>query len=151
LTLSFVAGAADAKIPNLQVPAVIDHLSTNRLLTTELVHGVPIDSLVEPGVSQFLPFARYLPWSCRLVMLSALWTRRAAIALRRPCSGEEQPHGPPANSSHPCDPVRLCLRELFEYRFMQTDPNWSNFLYNRQTGLLHFHLPQLDLIRFFQE
>ena len=29
---------------------------------------------------------------------------------------------------------RLCLRELFEYRFMQTDPNWSNFLYNRDTG-----------------
>ena len=24
----------------------------------------------------------------------------------------------------------LCLKELFEFRFMQTDPNWSNFLYN---------------------
>ena len=27
--------------------------------------------------------------------------------------------------------LRLCLRELFEFRFMQTDPNWTNFLYNR--------------------
>ena len=23
--------------------------------------------------------------------------------------------------------------ELFEWRFMQTDPNWSNFLYNEET------------------
>lgn len=27
----------------------------------------------------------------------------------------------------------LCFKELFEFRFMQTDPNWSNFLYNRET------------------
>ncbi|KAJ3342646.1 hypothetical protein HDU93_001626 [Gonapodya sp. JEL0774] len=26
--------------------------------------------------------------------------------------------------------LELCLRELFTYRFMQTDPNWSNFLYD---------------------
>lgn len=24
----------------------------------------------------------------------------------------------------------LCLRELFEFHFMQTDPNWSNFFYD---------------------
>ncbi|CAG8569625.1 8403_t:CDS:2 [Paraglomus brasilianum] len=29
--------------------------------------------------------------------------------------------------------LRLCLRELFEFRFMQTDPNWTNFLYNIST------------------
>ena len=29
--------------------------------------------------------------------------------------------------------LRLCLRELMEWRFMQTDPNWTNFLYNRTT------------------
>ncbi|KAF4303480.1 ABC-1 domain-containing protein [Botryosphaeria dothidea] len=28
--------------------------------------------------------------------------------------------------------LRLCLRELVEFRFMQTDPNWTNFLYNPQ-------------------
>ncbi|MCI4395869.1 hypothetical protein PGIGA_G00197010 [Pangasianodon gigas] len=27
----------------------------------------------------------------------------------------------------------LCLRELFEFQYMQTDPNWSNFLYDPQT------------------
>ncbi|OCH84962.1 ABC1-domain-containing protein [Obba rivulosa] len=29
--------------------------------------------------------------------------------------------------------VDLCLRELFVFRVMQTDPNWSNFLWNGQT------------------
>ncbi|XP_061757195.1 atypical kinase COQ8A, mitochondrial isoform X1 [Nerophis ophidion] len=29
--------------------------------------------------------------------------------------------------------LTLCLRELFEFRYMQTDPNWSNFLYDPQT------------------
>ncbi|PWO01182.1 ABC1-domain-containing protein [Tilletiopsis washingtonensis] len=30
--------------------------------------------------------------------------------------------------------LELSLRELFEYRLMQTDPNWTNFLYNERTG-----------------
>ncbi|RUP19983.1 ABC1 family-domain-containing protein, partial [Jimgerdemannia flammicorona] len=38
--------------------------------------------------------------------------------------------------------LRLCLRELFGFRFMQTDPNWSNFFYNRKTGQLsNFQIP----------
>ncbi|KAI1423037.1 ABC1 family-domain-containing protein [Xylaria sp. FL1777] len=32
--------------------------------------------------------------------------------------------------------LRLCLREIVEFRFMQTDPNWTNFLYNAATGRL---------------
>lgn len=32
--------------------------------------------------------------------------------------------------------LRLCLREITEFRFMQTDPNWTNFLYNRRTRKL---------------
>ncbi|KAI1342012.1 ABC1-domain-containing protein [Xylariaceae sp. FL0016] len=32
--------------------------------------------------------------------------------------------------------LRLCLREITEFRFMQTDPNWTNFLYNAQTNKL---------------
>lgn len=32
--------------------------------------------------------------------------------------------------------LRLCLRELMEWRFMQTDPNWTNFLYNRKSQKL---------------
>ncbi|KAJ7085382.1 ABC1-domain-containing protein [Mycena belliarum] len=29
--------------------------------------------------------------------------------------------------------IELCLKELFEFRLMQTDPNWSNFLWNAST------------------
>ncbi|KAH9901891.1 ABC1-domain-containing protein [Xylariomycetidae sp. FL2044] len=32
--------------------------------------------------------------------------------------------------------LRLCLREITEFRFMQTDPNWTNFLYNASTRKL---------------
>lgn len=29
--------------------------------------------------------------------------------------------------------LKLALREIFEFRIMQTDPNWSNFLWNEHT------------------
>ncbi|KAF8658435.1 hypothetical protein AX16_001986 [Volvariella volvacea WC 439] len=29
--------------------------------------------------------------------------------------------------------LELCLKELFEFRTMQTDPNWTNFLWNSKT------------------
>uniref|UniRef100_A0A0B7AD36 ABC1 atypical kinase-like domain-containing protein n=1 Tax=Arion vulgaris TaxID=1028688 RepID=A0A0B7AD36_9EUPU len=32
--------------------------------------------------------------------------------------------------------LKLCLTELFVWRFMQTDPNWSNFFYNHETDKL---------------
>ncbi|KAL7913627.1 ABC1 family domain-containing protein [Trichoderma velutinum] len=32
--------------------------------------------------------------------------------------------------------LRLCLREITEFKFMQTDPNWTNFLYNAGTNKL---------------
>ncbi|KAF2404429.1 ABC1-domain-containing protein [Trichodelitschia bisporula] len=32
--------------------------------------------------------------------------------------------------------LRLCLREICEFKFMQTDPNWTNFLYNPENNKL---------------
>ncbi|SCU81306.1 LAFA_0C03972g1_1 [Lachancea sp. 'fantastica'] len=32
--------------------------------------------------------------------------------------------------------MRLCLREIAEFQFMQTDPNWANFLYNQGDNTL---------------
>lgn len=32
--------------------------------------------------------------------------------------------------------LRLCLREITEFKFMQTDPNWTNFLYNAKENTL---------------
>lgn len=34
--------------------------------------------------------------------------------------------------------LSLCLRELFEFRLMQTDPNWSNFFYNEEDDKVWF-------------
>jgi aarF domain-containing kinase len=33
--------------------------------------------------------------------------------------------------------LRLTLHELYSWRFMQTDPNWGNFLYDTATGTLN--------------
>lgn len=42
-----------------------------------------------------------------------------------------------ATRKHICYLVmQLCLRELFTFRYMQTDPNWSNFFYNPETRQL---------------
>ncbi|ODQ65946.1 ABC1-domain-containing protein [Nadsonia fulvescens var. elongata DSM 6958] len=30
--------------------------------------------------------------------------------------------------------MKLCLTEIAKFKFMQTDPNWANFLYNNETG-----------------
>ncbi|AET38564.1 protein kinase COQ8 Ecym_3052 [Eremothecium cymbalariae DBVPG len=30
--------------------------------------------------------------------------------------------------------MRLCLQEICQFKYMQTDPNWANFLYNHGTG-----------------
>ncbi|KIY44869.1 ABC1-domain-containing protein [Fistulina hepatica ATCC 64428] len=37
--------------------------------------------------------------------------------------------------------IELCMRELFEFRMMQTDPNWTNFLWNASTK-------QIELVDF---
>jgi len=68
------------------VPEVLAGLSTSRVLTTELVRGVPLDEVA-----------------------SADQETRNSVALRY---------------------LELVLRELFQFQFMQTDPNWSNFLYD---------------------
>ncbi|XP_042296669.1 atypical kinase COQ8B, mitochondrial isoform X2 [Sceloporus undulatus] len=72
--------------PFFEVPEVINELSTKRVLSMELVDGVPLDQ-------------------CQ--------------ALNQEIRNEICSHI-----------LRLCLRELFEFRFMQTDPNWSNFFYD---------------------
>ncbi|KAI8901531.1 ABC1 family-domain-containing protein [Globomyces pollinis-pini] len=33
--------------------------------------------------------------------------------------------------------LNLCLLELFEFRLMQTDPNWSNFLYDSKNDIIN--------------
>ncbi|KAJ3208225.1 hypothetical protein HDU82_002764 [Entophlyctis luteolus] len=33
--------------------------------------------------------------------------------------------------------LKLCLEQLFTFRYMQTDPNWTNFLYDEKTDTIH--------------
>ncbi|EPS70264.1 hypothetical protein M569_04492, partial [Genlisea aurea] len=68
------------------VPFVVDDLSSKRVLTTELVPGIPID---------------------KVAMLDQNTRNYVGRKL-----------------------LELTLTELFIFRFMQTDPNWSNFLYD---------------------
>ena len=69
------------------VPKIIWPLTTARVLTSEFVHGVPIDRVTSEDKGQLI-----------------------ANAL-----------------------LKLTLKELFEFRFMQTDPNFSNFLFDLET------------------
>lgn len=75
------------------VPIVRDDILSKRVLTTELVHGIPIDkvALLDQETRNYI--------------------------------GKKL--------------LELTLRELFEFRFMQTDPNWGNFLYNEATKTIN--------------
>ncbi|XP_022770692.1 protein ABC transporter 1, mitochondrial-like [Durio zibethinus] len=75
------------------VPLVVDDISHKRVLTTELVSGVPIDkvALLNQGTRNYV--GRKL--------------------------------------------LQLTLMELFVFCFMQTDPNWSNFLYDEATKTIN--------------
>ncbi|GCC34797.1 hypothetical protein chiPu_0013273 [Chiloscyllium punctatum] len=74
--------------PFFSVPEVIDELTTKRILTAELVTGVPLDK----------------------------------------CDSLDQ-----NTRNKICSNIlELCLREVFEFRFMQTDPNWSNFFFDEE-------------------
>ncbi|KAL5717191.1 hypothetical protein ACHQM5_010246 [Ranunculus cassubicifolius] len=75
------------------VPSVFENLSSRRVLTTQLVNGVPIDKVAQ--LSQ---------------------ETRNYVAKKL---------------------LELSLRELFVFRFMQTDPNWSNFLYDEKTNVIN--------------
>ncbi|TXG63178.1 hypothetical protein EZV62_010172 [Acer yangbiense] len=78
------------------VPIVVDNLSCKRVLTTELVSGIPIDKVAQ------------LNQETRNYVGKKL--------------------------------LELTLRELFVFRFMQaseTDPNWSNFLYDESTKTIN--------------
>ena len=41
--------------------------------------------------------------------------------------------------------LRLCIREIFEFKFMQTDPNFSNFLY--EPGSMKINLIDMGACR----
>ena len=94
---SLIASDPSLVADRFVVPEVIQELSTDRILVTELVRGGTIDKVVN---------------------LDQAERNRIGHAI-----------------------MRLTMLELFVWRFMQTDPNWGNFLYDvrtRTTYLIDF-------------
>ncbi|KAL1206249.1 Protein ABC transporter 1 [Cardamine amara subsp. amara] len=79
--------------PGFYVPLVVDEISSKKVLTTELISGIPIDKV-------------------------ALLDQKTRDFVGRKM-------------------LELTLKELFVFRFMQTDPNWGNFLYNEATKTIN--------------
>ncbi|XP_038682776.1 protein ABC transporter 1, mitochondrial-like [Tripterygium wilfordii] len=75
------------------VPIVVVEIASKRVLTTELVSGIPIDQVA------------ILNQDTRNYVGKKL--------------------------------LQLTLMELFVFRFMQTDPNWSNFLYDETKKIMN--------------
>ncbi|XP_044727738.1 atypical kinase COQ8B, mitochondrial isoform X2 [Chrysoperla carnea] len=75
--------------PEFAVPRVIDDLCSQRVFTSELMEGVPVD---------------------KCITMDEATKKHISTKL-----------------------MELILRELMEFQYMQTDPNWSNFLYNEKT------------------
>eukprot|EP00798_Chlamydomonas_sp_ICE-L_P005783 gene5783-6006_t len=125
------------------VPAVIPELSSTFIISSEWVQGVSIDKV------------RLLSQETRDEVGTLLLLRITLKELFESASFRKKPGTKLAPSfcashSRSClktrDEVgtlllRITLKELFEWAFMQTDPNWGNFLYDADTN-------QLNLIDF---
>lgn len=75
------------QIPNVEVPEVIDELSTKNILTSRLIKGIDLDTCVQK--------------------LSQEEKNQVGSMI-----------------------MDVTLREIFEWKFMQTDPNPANYMYN---------------------
>lgn len=108
--------------PFFNVPEVIDELSGPHVLTATLVPGFPLDRATD------------LPQELR----NEVPGRNPAVLTppRQHTSGEHWCVSFFISffSCQICEQILiLCLRELFEFQYMQTDPNWSNFFFDPET------------------
>jgi aarF domain-containing kinase len=120
--------------PAFYVPQVIDEFSTKRILTTERIYGVPVDRLTS---------VRNLPPSA------------PSATSNGSAHAQDKVYVPDEVRNELCrNLLRLVLNELFVFRFMQTDPNWSNFLYNpnsKKIFLIDFGASRLYKKQFVDE
>jgi hypothetical protein len=120
--------------PAFYVPQVIDEFSTKRILTTERIYGVPVD---------------------RLTSVRNLHPSAASATSNGSAHAQDKVFVPDEVRNELCrNLLRLVLNELFVFRFMQTDPNWSNFLYNpnsKKIFLIDFGASRLYKKQFVDE
>lgn len=79
------------------VPKVFHELTTQQMLVTEYVRGIPIDQISRPEFGVSLEYRQYVAEQL----------------------------------------MTLTLTELFDWRFMQTDPNFSNFIFDEKKSCVH--------------
>lgn len=121
----------------MNVPAVIPELSSNSVLCTEWVPGVHIDKVRLRNCSsgragEATSFTRpYAGVSTRVWN----YARRVTLVALRSLQVAQMPQK--VRDAVGTLLLQLTLRELFQWRFMQTDPNWGNFLYDEAAGKLH--------------
>ena len=87
-------------------PFVVSELCGPMVLVTEMMSGVPLTQAINYDQDTRDKVSVFVPKQ------------------RQQLIGELQIGG---------DILKLCLRELFHFKLMQTDPNWSNFLFNKAT------------------
>lgn len=93
---------------SFDVPEVIDELSGPMVLTTRMMTGRPLKDVLT------------LDQAARDEVHSAVSTVAHPDLTR-------------LSTQIGTRVLQLCMYELFDFRLMQTDPNWSNFLYNPRT------------------
>lgn len=95
------------------VPKIVEEATTGKVLTTEWMDGKPLSRM--KNMSQ----------ETRDKVCHAFRSKRLT---RNGCLLTDRQIG--------TNVLRLCLQELFQFRFMQTDPNWANFLYDASNDKL---------------
>jgi predicted unusual protein kinase regulating ubiquinone biosynthesis (AarF/ABC1/UbiB family) len=119
---------------------VILDLTTKRVLTSEMVYGEPVDQLVEApyGLRNWVLFFEQ----------DSICFKFENKQINMNLSNVIEKNDKMDLSQIASNILKLCFREIFEWKFMQTDPNWSNFFYDPHTkkvmNVLHlfqcFHL-----------
>lgn len=170
-------------MPEFYVPEVIDELTSNRILCTELIDGTPVDKIsnlsqertnevstapdhvisVQLCLSRIVVLVSFyrvivVPFSycpvlfrritfasfsycchCHVILVILGYLHTCVLHLPSRFLTTFHRHFPQLCKKM----LKLCLKELFEFRFMQTDPNWSNFLYNSDTRQVGYFLPRV--------
>ncbi|KAA3475127.1 aarF domain-containing protein kinase 4 [Gossypium australe] len=104
------------------VPLVVDDISSKRVLTTELISGVPIDkvALLDQGTRNYvgrklLELTLMELFVFRFMQFASYYSRKMLL-----CS------------------IFCLVEEVTSFlALMQTDPNWSNFLYDEATKTIN--------------
>lgn len=108
------------------VPEVILDLTTKRVLTSEMVYGEPVDQLVRAP-------SELRNWVNFLLNKTFFWFEFDNKQSNTNLLSIIERNNRMDLSQVASNILKLCFREIFEWKFMQTDPNWSNFFYDSQT------------------